>query len=57
MFAVFPVSGSRPDGTSTASLKAFDLLINVIADEYGSLIVQAIPVPSIPSMIMSASKS
>jgi len=27
-----PVSGSTPEGTSTASLNAYDLLINVIAD-------------------------
>jgi len=33
-----PVSGSTPEGTSTASLNAFDLLINVIADACCSLI-------------------
>jgi len=29
---LFPVSGSTPEGTSTASLNAFDLLIYVMAD-------------------------
>jgi len=50
---LFPVSESTPEGTSTASLNAFDLLINVIADACGSLISQEIPVPKIPSTIKS----
>ena len=59
MFAVtcgkflFPVSGSTPEETSTASLNAFDWLINTIADECGSLISPEIPVPKIPSTIIS----
>ena len=46
-----PVSGSTPEETSTASLNAFDLLMNVIADECGSLISPEIPVPKIPSIM------
>jgi len=50
---LFPVSGSTYEGTSTASLNAFDLLINVIADACGSLISPEIPVPKIPSIHIS----
>ena len=37
MFAVSPVSGFSPEGTSTANLKQSNLLMKLIAEAYGSL--------------------
>jgi len=50
---VSPVSGLRPDGTSTDTMSLIDSLINAIADACGSLISPEIPVPKIPSIIIS----
>ena len=46
--------GSSPEGTSTDTTYAFDLFISSIEVAWGSRISPFIPVPNIPSIMISA---